>query len=915
MASQPSPDAAAAAPPLERAFRVPDVVKQARAGLRARHQAGATGGEIVRAYTAFMDRLLATLFAIATHEYFARNPRIRHRCAIVAQGGYGRRELSPCSDVDIVFLYPWKANAFVETLAEKVLYPLWDTGLAVGHSLRNPRGCVRLAAQDLTVKTALLDARFICGDVSVFGELERAIRAELLSGRDGARFVREKLKEQAERHHRCGDSIYLLQPHVKEGAGGLRDIHTALWLAKVKFKVRRFRDLVTLGIITEGEVAELEASQDFLWRVRNALHFLTGTHEDQLRFEYQDRIAVEIAGHDGPPEETVEHFMRLYYLHAAAVGRLSEAVVARCVERVRSPGAGTAPVRAVRDGMQVRGNVLSVTGPRVFRQSPSNLIRVFAEAQRQAAVLSRLTKRHIREHLHLIDERVRRDPEAVEAFLDVLRGPHRVYEALDEMHRHGVLVHFIPEFASLFCLGRRDPYHVYTVDEHSLRGILELERLRAGAYAPSCPLLTQVMREDDKVEILLLAMLFHDIGKGKGRGHSEEGARLVAGIAERLGLNTDDAAQLTLLVRNHLLMSNLAQRRDVHDDGMVLSFAKQLGDVSTLRKLYLLTFADMKAVGPGYWNNWRDHLLGELYVRTGQMLERDVSIEEHRKARLQRVKARVRKAMGRAAVGRTVDAADVEAFLASMPESYFLASREDGIPAHVALVARFRSRLAENGAVVETMVRHFPEWDYSEFTVCTKDRPGLFSTFAGVLAAAGLNVASARIATGADGTVLDEFRISHAERRELVLEERLWSRVRETLEGALRGEVDVEALVRRSRRPTLLGKRRKGFQEPKTGVAVDNTVSAAYTVLDVYAADRIGLLFTITRCLYHLGLQTHLAKITTTIDQVLDVFYVTDEEGRKVEEAGRLDAITAELTKRLLEDAAAATAAEATASA
>jgi [protein-PII] uridylyltransferase len=901
MVSQATPGPSSPASPND-VFPVSDVLKRARAELRARHQAGATGREIVRAYTAYMDRLLTTLFAIATHDYFARHPRLRHRCAIVAQGGYGRRELSPGSDVDLVFLYPWKANPFVETLAEKVLYSLWDTGLAVGHSLRNPRGCVRLAAQDLTVKTALLDARFICGDVTVFQELQQAIQSELLTSREGARFMRDKLQEQTDRHRRYGNSIYLLQPHIKEGAGGLRDIHTALWLAKVKFKVQRLHDLVTLGVITESELVEVEASQDFLWRVRNALHFLTGGHEDQLRFEHQDRIAAEFSGQDG----TVEQFMRLYYLHAATVSRFSEAVIARCVERPRSPGTSGAPTRTVRTGMQVRGGVLSVTTARVFRESPSNLIRVFAEAQRQGVTLSPLTTRSIREHLSLFDERVRSDPETVEAFLDILRAPHRVHEALYEMHRHGVLVHFVPEFANLLCLVRRDPYHTYTVDEHSLRGVLELEQLRAGAYAQSCPLLTQVMREDDKSEILFLGMLFHDIGKGRGRGHSEEGARVVSDIAERLGLDTDDAVQLTLLVRHHLLMSHLAQRRDVHDDEMVLSFAKQLGDVSTLRKLYLLTFADMKAVGPGYWNNWRDHLLGELYVRTVQMLERDVSIEEDRRARLQRIKSRVRRAIGRTVVGRSVDPRELETFLETMPDSYFLSSREDGIPAHVALVARFRRRSAEEGAVAETMVHHVPERDYSEFTVCAADRPGLFSTLAGVLAAAGLNVLSARIATGGDGTVLDEFRISHTERREMVLEERLWRRVGETLEGALRGEVDVETLMQQSRRPTLLAKRRKGTQEARTDVAVDNGVSRDYTVLDVYAADRIGLLFTITRCLYHLGLQIHLAKITTTLDQVLDVFYVTDERGAKVEDPARLRAMTTELTKRLLQDAAGA---------
>jgi [protein-PII] uridylyltransferase len=311
----------------------------------------------------------------------------------------------------------------------------------------------------------------------------------------------------------------------------------------------------------------------------------------------------------------------------------------------------------------------------------------------------------------------------------------------------------------------------------------------------------------------------------------------------------------------------------------------------------------MKAVGPGCWNNWRDLLLGELYVQTARMLERDVGIEEDRAARLRRVKDRVREAVRRAAPRGTVAPADVERFLAAMPDGYFLTTREDGIPAHLELVARFRRRRDEEGSVVETLLRHFPEWDHSEFTVCTADRLGLFSTLAGVLAAAGLNVVSARIATGADGTILDQFRVSHAGRREIVLEEERWRRVRETLEGALRGEIDVEALVEKSRRPTLLAPTRKGIPEPTTAVAVDNRVSRDYTVLDVYAGDRIGVLFTITRCLYRLGLRIHLAKITTTLEQVLDVFYVTDEAGAKVVDVARLKAIETELTRRLLQEA------------
>jgi [protein-PII] uridylyltransferase len=872
------------------------VLSRGCADLRARHDAGAPGREIVRSYALLMDRLISVLFGAATCDYFSRNLRIKYRCAVMAQGGYGRRELSPRSDIDLVFLYPWKANPYVETVAEKILYTLWDSGLTVGHALRNPRTCVRLAERDLTVKTALLDARYICGDVGVFMEFKQAAESELLNKHTEA-FLEEKLAANAKRHRQYGDSVYLLQPQLKEGAGGLRDVHTALWMAKVKFKIRRLRDLVRLGIVTERELAELEMSQDFLWRLRNSLHFIAGAHQDQLSFEYQEQVAAAHGYRDTPSAPAVERFMRVYYLHAATVNRFSDAVISRCIERTRAYGTARTAMRTVYDGMRVKGDMLTVASSKVFRERPANLLRVFGEAQRHGVGLSPITKEHIREHLQLIDDQLRCDPEAAAAFLDILRGRRRVYETLHEMHKHGVLIRFIPEFAKLWCLVRRDLYHIYTVDEHSLRGILELERLRGGAYAQSCPLLTEVMREDDNVAILFLGMLFHDIGKGEGQGHAERGAILVRDISVRLGLNLDEATQLEFLVRHHLWMSHLAYRRDIHNDSLVLGFAKQAGDVSSLRKLYLLTFADMKAVGPAFWNNWRDMLLGELYRRALQMLERGVLIEEDRAGRVARVKQRVRRTMARAGRDR-----GVERFLTTMPDRYFLATPEEHIPRHIILVDRFQPAAADGGPVMETALSHFPVWDYSEFTVCTADRPGLFSMLAGVLAAAGLNIVSARITTSTDGTVLDEFRISHVDSRETVLEESRWERVRRTLEAVLRGAVDVEALVEESRRPSVLSKGHHGGSRGATDVHVDNEVSPDSTVLDVYTQDRVGVLFTITNCLYRLGLQIHLAKITTTVDQVLDVFYVTDGAGQKVEDAKRLEMIKHALVDRLQQD-------------
>ncbi len=877
---------------LDRLTRI--VLEHGRTSLRSRHAAGGSGREIIEGFTQLIDRLVTTLFLGATHEYVSRQPRLKYRCAVMAQGGYGRRELSPYSDIDLVFLYPWKVTPYVESVAQRILYNLWDGGLQVGHALRNPRACLRLGARDFTIRTALLDARYVCGDLAVFHEFKEAVQAELLT-KQGSRFMQHKLAETAERRRRYGESVYLLQPHLKEGEGGLRDWHTALWMAKVKFKIRHFRDLLSLGVLTERELAEFEVSQDFLWRVRNALHFEAGSYQDTLTFEYQEPIAASFGYHDTQRERGVERFMRFYYMHAATVHRFSDAIISRCIERTRTLTSGNGPARTIQPGMMVRGGVLSVTGANVFRQNPANLMRVFAEAQRHNVRLSSITKKHIRDQLPVLDDAMRRAPDTVSAFLDILGGPTRVYDTLHEMHKQGVLVQFIPEFANLLCRVQRDLYHIYTVDEHSLRGVLELERLRAGDYARDCPLLMQVVREEEGIEILFLAMLFHDIGKGHGHGHSERGATIVRAIAERLRLNPDAADQLEFLVRQHLLMSDLAQRRDIQDESMVRGFAEKVGDTSTLRKLYLLTFADMKAVGPTFWNNWRNMLLGELYVRTARTLNHGVPAEDDRGARVARVKERLRRMLPseKAHPG-------LESFLAAMPARYFLTTPEDSMPSHVMLVDRFRAAAAETEGFTTTALRHFPERDHSVFTVCTANRPGVFSKVAGSLAAAGLNVIGAHITTSTDDIVLDVFRISHVEPREAILEEHRWERVRRNLEGAIRGDIDVEALVEQSRRaPFRSPTGRKGLPPVATSVVVDNEISRDYTVLDVYTEDRIGVLFAITNCLYRLGAEIHLAKITTTLNQVLDVFYVTDGDGRKLTSVEGLRDIERTLVERL----------------
>jgi [protein-PII] uridylyltransferase len=567
-------------------------------------------------------------------------------------------------------------------------------------------------------------------------------------------------------------------------------------------------------------------------------------------------------------------------------------VITRCAAPVEPYRGALPPPRTIRDGMRIQGRTLSITGREVFDRDPAALVHVFAEAQRHGVALAPATRDLIRECLPLLAPH-RDDPEVATALLAILGARGHVYETVFEMHTLGVLKEAIPEFGNLDCLITRDPFHIYTVDQHSLMGVRELERLRAAEFAKTLPHLTQVVQEVPETELLVLGLMFHDVGKGHGHDHSERGARMMRDIATRLRLNEDETAACEFLVRYHLLMSHLAQRRDVHDDQLIIDFCRTVGSVENLQRLYLLTYADMRAVGPGVWNNWRDSLLSDLYVRGREFFEKGVFEAEDRAARVARIRSRALLA------GPAADRAETERFIATMPDSYFLSTPEEMLGGHRALRRRFDEReAAHDRPAVATQLAHFPEREYSEFAVCTRDRPGLFAMLSGVLAAHGLNILAARIATSLDAVALDAFRISHEGAQP---EEERWERVERTLRGVLAGEIDVEDLVRRSQRRSILARRRRRMV---TRVEIDNRVSRDYTVLDVYTGDRVGLLFSITNCLYHLWLETHLAKITTMVDQVLDVFYVTDNEGRKIEEPERLTLIRRELTRALEENVA-----------
>lgn len=875
-----------AEPDLKRATRA--YVKRGRQILLEKHRAGYGGLEVVSAYSTMMDHLIRYLFEVVSHDFVRRYPSQNQSCAVIAQGGFGRSELNPYSDIDLLFLYSWKVSSYVEAVTERVLYTLWDAGLQVGHATRTVAESIRLSASDMKVKTALLDARYLCGAYALYGELEQAVESRLVKRRVN-RFVQEKLEENRARHASYGGSVYLLEPDVKDGEGGLRDIHTARWIARVKANARDLDALASKGLVASADVAKLKSSQDFLLRVRNELHFSAGKHQDQLTFEEQEKVSRALGFEGEGTLKGVEVFMRTYYLHAAQISRLTASIIHRITDFSRPVLGGLYSfARTLREGVGISQGQLSITKPSILDAEPGNLIAVFSDMQKQNCELSHETRELLRERAGRIDEEFRRSAAANLPFFEILKWKERVYETLLEMHRCEILGAFIPEFGRLLCMVLHDAYHIYTVDQHSLKLIKEIEMLKAGAYKDSLPLLTQLAREADKIELLYLGLMFHDIGKGFGGGHSQIGARLVRSIARRMRLNADDGALVEFLVRHHLLMTHTAFRRDLEEPKTIFDFAKTMGTINNLKMLYLLTFADVKAVGPDVWNPWKASLLGELYIKTLNLLEEVEKGEFERedvRAALRRIQGRVRRQLS-----KDYAAEKVNHFLETMPERYFLSTAENEIPAHFELMEKF------SGETAVTRVEHFPERDCSSVAICTRDRPGLFASITGSLTALSLDILNARIFTSSDGRILDVFRVSHRGRPELVMAEQKWAKFRSTLEGVLEGKLDVARLVENSQRSLYL---QRHAPKVSTVIQTDNEASDNFTIVEVFTEDQIGVLFKIAYALHQLGLSIHVAKISTNVDQVADIFYVTDERGEKIRDQARLDGIRLSLQESL----------------
>jgi [protein-PII] uridylyltransferase len=874
-----------------RAARIRGFVNEARAAAAARLEAGAAGTEVCAVFSDALDGLVRSL---------ATALGASDDVALLATGGWGRRETCPYSDLDILFLVRREPGDAERALAERFLYPLWDAGLEVGHAVRSLDEAVRLAGDDLATMTALLDARQLAGDPGVGAALHEALHRELVRRGDPNLFVDKLGAEKHSRHARFGESVFLLEPNLKHGQGALRDLATGLWAARARWRVHDFADLPPLGQASMRQAGALIEAREFLLRVRCAMHLAARRRQDQLTFELQEALAprfypnARVREGEARPAvaPAVEELMRRYYLHARAVVRETD----RLLDRARIPPRKPPIIRALDRTFIAFNGQVALRDPDTLREQPGEIVRLFRVALEQRLPIYGHTLDLVAELVAADPGRVGADPEARRHFVALLADARddRQPSLLEQMNDLGLLAAMMPEFGP--CRGRvqHDLYHVYTVDQHQLYAVALLKRLARGELSREAPEATAAVKQVERPEALYLGTLLHDVGKPLGKGHAEKGARLAQAIARRLGLSDEDVHQAEFLVQKHLIMSHLSQRRDLNDVSLVAGFAETMRDEETLRELYLLTYCDTSMTAPGNMTEWKSRLLAELYEKTRAFFKRGPDLSgADRSALVQRRRRRVAELLG-----ERVDEEPLASWLAAVPDRYFAALEPRVIARHVKLS---RARGARAAAID---VIHHPRKGHSELLVAAGDVPGLLARVTGVLVAnrvdvVGATIASrASIADGGAAEALDVFLVRDRAGRAIEAKDPRWTRVEDDLGRVLGGGEDVRALVE-ARREKGLSIRRVTPEVP-TEIEVDNGVAQDFTVLDVFTQDRPGVLFAITRTLSELGLDIALSKVATEADRVADVFYVRDREtGEKITSPERLEAITRALREAL----------------
>jgi [protein-PII] uridylyltransferase len=807
------------------------------------------------------------------------NPSDGERLAVLAVGGYGRAEMAPQSDVDLLFMTPWKITGWVENIIESTLYILWDLRLKIGHSSRSVSDCIRLGREDYTIRTALLEHRFLCGHAPLADELKERLWSELFKS-TGPEFIEAKLQERAARHSKQGGQRYVLEPNIKEGKGGLRDLQTLYWIAKYIYHVDQAVELVELGFFSADEYKSFRQAETFLWAVRCHLHHLTRRPMDQLTFDLQVDVAERMGYHDSAGRRGVEHFMQAYFRHATRVGELTRifltALEARHVKREPLLVGLFRRRRKVKDGYVIIQNRMSILDEKSFLADPLNLLRVFEEVLRTGMLLHPDAMRLIAANLTLFESNVRESREANRIFMDLLLKHGNPERALRRMNELGVLGAFIPEFEAIVAMMQFNVYHHYTVDEHTIQCISNLAQIERRELIEELPVASQILADGVNRKVIYTALLLHDIGKGRPEDHSVLGAQISRRVGPRLGLNHEDSETVEWLVRYHLLMSDVAQKRDISDPRTVRDFAKVVKTRKRLDLLTILTVCDIRGVGPGTWNNWKAMLLRQLYRDTASALETGLE-DLNRSNREDKAKRALREALadwGRAEV-RTETGRHYGPYWQGLPtDTHFV-------------FAKLLRGIGNDEIRVDLHLDK--ERDATRACFALADHPGIFSRLAGSLALVGANVVDARTYTSKDGFATAVFWIQDADGHPYAAARQ--PRLRKMIQRTFAGEiVATEALRDRDK----VKKRERQFRMP-TSISIDNEGSEIYTLIEVDTRDRPGLLYDLTRTLAANNIYIASAVIATFGVQVVDTFYVKDMFGLKLHAKTRQETLERKL--------------------
>ncbi|MFQ5936207.1 MAG: [protein-PII] uridylyltransferase [Acidiferrobacterales bacterium] len=853
-----------------------DALRSGRETLEQYHLQHVGAQHIVKMQAWLIDQLLVRAWALHL-PLLQASPNI----ALVAVGGYGRGELHPASDIDLTLLLESEARAKTSRFVEPFIHFLWDMGLEVGHSVRSLKDCQRLAKKDITIVTNLMEARLLYGDEKLFHKLRSMTSTPRLW--PSRKFFAAKWEEQIERHQRFDDTAYNLEPNVKEGPGGLRDIQMIAWVTQRHFGTNSLHDLVEQGFLREEEYRDLIRGRNFLWQVRNGLHYLAARREDRFLFEHQRVLARQLGYTDRPGSLAVEQFMKRYYRTVKELSLFNEILLQHFQEALLARG--KPKIKPISRRFRSRNDFIEVTNDKIFQHAPYAILEMFLVLQQHVNLkgVRAHTIRLLRTNLHRINRAFRRDLACRSLFMEIMRQPRGITHALRRMNAYGVLGAYVPAFGRIVGQMQHDLFHVYTVDEHLLFVIRNLRRLAIPEHSEEFPLASSIMRHLVKPERLYLAAIFHDIGKGRGGDHSIIGEKVVSTFCKLHGLSEYDTSFVSWLVRHHLIMSWTAQRQDIHDPDVVLEFARQVGNQERLDNLYLLTVADIRGTSPKVWNAWKGRLLSELYAAATRVFRRGFATPPDLASQVTELRNAALTLLQPKGHSHTL----IENYWQQLDADYFLRYDAESLAWHAETIAEAS---AAGFPIVAT--RYNPDIGGSEFLIYTPDREYLFAIQTGGFDRMNLSIMDARIHTTRNGFALNTFVVlDHA--GEAVCDRKVLAELREAMRSQL-----LDPRPGRDARTSHLSRRLRHFPID-TRISFSASRNGQQTIMEVVAQDRPGLLYQVALALQHCKVNLVTAKISTYGERAEDIFFITDLERRPITDKQRLAALEHEIIERL----------------